>query len=224
MRALAFSGGKDSLACLHLLKETLDCAIYVDTGYAYPETRKLVEYAAALVPMHIVHSNREAQNETEGIPSELLPVDWTRYGHATTGKKSVLIQSYQLCCFENIARPLLDKAKALGVTELVYGQRNEESHKASSRDGDMVEGIRRLHPIEDWTTEQVYAFLADRMTIPEHLHIKHSSLDCYDCTAFRAQSADRIEYTRRVHPDFHAQYEKRAMILKTIINQAIEAG
>ncbi|MDE2389927.1 MAG: phosphoadenosine phosphosulfate reductase family protein, partial [Betaproteobacteria bacterium] len=50
MRVLAFSGGKDSMACLHLMRGSLDCAIYIDTGKAYPETLELVRYAGSIVP------------------------------------------------------------------------------------------------------------------------------------------------------------------------------
>ena len=90
MKALAFSGGKDSMACLHFLQD-LDCAIHVDTGFSYPETRRLVEYASSILPMHIVISNRHAQNEREGIPADVVPIDWTNLGQQITGPK--LVQS-----------------------------------------------------------------------------------------------------------------------------------
>lgn len=223
MRALAFSGGKDSMACLHLMRDSLDCAIYVDTGFAYPETLALVEYAKTIVRVHVVHSDRKGQNERDGIPADVVPVDWTRFGHATTGAKPVMVQAYAACCYANIARPLLDTAKALGVTELVYGERFEEGHKSTSVDGDMVEGIKRLHPIESWTAQQVLDYLATKMTVPAHYAIKHSSLDCYDCTAFRRDSADRIEWTKTHHPAFHAAYAARAAALDGALREALYA-
>ena len=220
MRALAFSGGKDSMACLHLLHDTLDCAIYVDTGYSYPETRDLVDYAAKMVPMHVVHADRRGQNALEGIPADVVPVDWTRIGQAVSGAKAITIQSYLDCCLQNIALPLLMKAQALGVTELVYGQRNSETHRATARDGDVVCGITRMHPIEDWSETRVLMFLAERMDVPAHYAIKHSSLDCFDCTAYRKESSDRVEWMQTKHPQLYAAYRDRAALLDVALEAA----
>ncbi|RLG47722.1 MAG: hypothetical protein DRN92_02630 [Thermoproteota archaeon] len=38
-----FSGGKDSSVVLHLMKDCIDSAVYVDTGIALPENNKFVE-------------------------------------------------------------------------------------------------------------------------------------------------------------------------------------
>ena len=220
MKALAFSGGKDSMACLHLLRDELDCAIYVDTAYSYPETRALVEYAAKLVPMHVVRSTRE----DDAIPADVVPMDWTATGQSMTGKKSCTVQSYFDCCFKNIALPLIEKAKELGVTELVYGQRNDESRKATSRDGNVVMGMVRRHPIEDWREQDVLEYLATKMDVPEHYEIKHSSLDCYDCTAYVQDSRDRIEWMREKHPIFFAHYRTRAARLDGALKEAMHGG
>jgi 3'-phosphoadenosine 5'-phosphosulfate sulfotransferase (PAPS reductase)/FAD synthetase len=222
MRVLAFSGGKDSMACLHLMRSDLACAIYVDTGKSYPETAELVRYASKLIPMITVRANRDEQNDREGIPSEVVPVDWTRIGQMLTTKKQTMIQSYLGCCFENIALPLLLKAKEIGATEIVYGQRNDEAHKSTSRNGDVVEGIVRLQPIEDWSSDQVLAYLATKMDVPAHYALKHSSLDCYDCTAFRKDSHDRVSFTAERYPEMHAEYVERLALLNQAIASAME--
>jgi 3'-phosphoadenosine 5'-phosphosulfate sulfotransferase (PAPS reductase)/FAD synthetase len=221
MRVLAFSGGKDSMACLHLMRDSLACAIYVDTGKSYPETEAMVEYAAAIVPMIIVCTDREGQNKAEGIPSDIVPIDWTPLGHLVTGEKRVLIQSYLGCCLANISIPLVLKAKEIGATELVYGQRNDENYKSTSRNGDIVEGLIRLQPIEDWTGDQVLAYLATKMEVPAHYAIKHSSLDCYDCTAFRKDSRDRIAFTEERYPQMYDEYVERLNLLDEAIRQAL---
>ena len=221
MRALAFSGGKDSLACLFLLRDELDCAIYIDTGYAYPETLDLVEFAARLMPMHIAHSDRRGQNDRVGLPADVVPIDWTVPGQSMTSTKPVLVQSYLQCCYENIARPLLDTAHALGVTHLVYGQRASESHRGTAHHGHIVEGITRLHPIEDWTAQQVLDYLALHMTVPAHFSLTHSSLDCYDCTAFTKESQDRLTWTQHAHPDYYAAYHRREMALASCLKEAL---
>lgn len=220
MRALALSGGKDSMACLHLMRDTLDCAIYIDTGYAYPETLAMIDYARRMLEVHRVRSQRPM-----AIPSDVVPADWTVDGQAYTTAKPVTITSYHECCYTSLAMPLMNAAKVLGVTELVCGQRNDESHKATSRDGDMVGGIKRLHPIEDWSELQVLTYLEAKMAVPPHFYaVKHSSLDCYDCTGYRKQSADRVTWTHARHPEFHAEYLARKTALDGAIKEAMSDG
>jgi len=221
MLALAFSGGKDSMACLHLLREQLDFAIFVDTGFTYPETHAMVDYAASLIKtVHVVLSDRSGQNLAQGIPADVVPVEWTAMGQSMTCPKSVTVQSSISCCYENLALPLLKKAKELGVTHLAYGQRREEAHRGTARHGDCVDGIIRLHPVENWTTPQVFEYLATKMTIPAHFALTHSSLDCYDCTAFAKTSQDRIDWTKAQYPDYDHAYQIRANALHHALQEA----
>lgn len=221
MRVLALSGGKDSMACLFLQKEQLEFAIYVDTGYSYPETHEVIALARTHVPVHVVRSNRFQQNYDHGIPADVVPIDWTTLGQQMTRRKPVKIQSYLGCCYENINLPLLNYAHAQGVTELVFGQRWRESHKSPSVDGDVVWGMKRIHPIEDWTDEHVLEYLATQMKVPAHFYIKHSSLDCYDCTAFKRESRDRVEWMRMQHPRMFLEYLDRKRKLDAALDEAL---
>lgn len=220
MKALAFSGGKDSMACLHLCRDRIDFAIFVDTGKTYPETWKMVEYAKNIVPVFIVESNQNEQNNNYGIPSDVVPVNYTPVGQAVTRIKPFKIQNYLECCFSNISHPLFMKAKELGAISMIYGQRMEEGHRSPARNGDMVDGILRLHPIENWSTEQVLNYLSTVMEVPEHYRIKHSSLDCYDCTAYRADSQDRVAYTKDKHPKFYRKYESRMNLIRQALKES----
>lgn len=221
MRVLAFSGGKDAMACLYLLRDSLDCAIFVDTGKTFPETQQMVEYAATLIPMEIVHSDREGQNAREGIPADVVPVNWTRLGQMTTTPKPVMVQSYIGCCIENVIAPLFQKARELKADEIVFGQRDDETHRSTARDGDVIDGMMRLHPIEDWTRKQVLDYLATKMEVPPHFHFSHSSLDCYDCTAYTEGMGDVVTFMRRRHPDFYDAYLKRKKALGDALVEAL---
>ena len=182
----------------------------------------MVEYASTLLPVFVVKTDREAQNAREGIPADVVPVNWTRGGQLITGPKPVMVQSYVSCCFENLSLPLLQKAKELKADEIVYGQRNSDGHRATSRNGDVIEGMVRLHPIEDWTREQVLRFLGIKMEVPPHyLHIQHSSLDCYDCTAYADETQDLVAFTKRRHPEFHKQYLERSYALDGALREAL---
>ena len=60
--------------------------IWVNAGKAYPETLALVDEVRAEAAEFIeVCTDRAAQNAAWGIPSDLVPIDHTRIGQATTG-------------------------------------------------------------------------------------------------------------------------------------------
>jgi phosphoadenosine phosphosulfate reductase len=193
----------------------------VDTGKAYPETQELVDFVASQLPLHVVKTDQATQNATRGIPSDVVPINWTVLGQQVSGQKPVTIQSYLQCCWENISAPLLAKAKELGVTKLVYGQRNDEAFTSPSRNGAMVDGIERVQPLEEWTREDVLSYLSTKMDLPAHFQLTHSSLDCYDCTAFEQESQDRLEWTAKHHPEFYAHYHTRRTAIDSALREAL---
>ena len=219
MLGLAFSGGKDSLACWYLSKAEKPIVFWVNTGKAYPETLEIVEEVRREASEFVeVNSDQQSQNDLWGIPSDLVPINNTTLGMVFTGQKPVKVQSYLGCCYENISGPLAQAVKEKRITKLIRGQRLQESHKATSRNGDIVLGVEYLHPIETWTSEDVLNYLLERRgSLPDHYHIAHSSLDCYDCTAFVQESKDRVEWTRNKHPAFYSAYAKRMDALKSVL-------
>lgn len=222
---LAFSGGKDSLACLLLNKERLSeiTVFWVNTGKIYPETQKVVEFAKSIAPNFIdVIVDREGQNDYHGIPADIVPINWTVFGQSIAGEKPVKVQSYLQCCFENISAPLHNAAKAHGITHLIRGQRNDEQYKGTSRNGDVVDDITYLHPIETWTTASVLDFIARHMEIPAHFNLGHTSLDCFDCTAYQKETKDVSSYRELNHPELHQKYLARKEQLDSVLREALE--
>lgn len=197
------------MACL-LLSRPLDdvTVLFANTGKYYPEHLETVEKARCMCPNWIeVRTDRDGQWAANGLPSDVVPVDWTVPGQLLSSPKTVTVQSYLQCCFQNIAGPLLAKSKELGATEIIRGQRADEAHRSTAKDGDTLDGITFRHPIEDWTADEVLAYLREQMgDLPAHYALDHSSMDCYDCTAFAAHSHDRIEHMRRNHPPLYADY------------------
>ncbi len=221
MRALAFSGGKDSLAAYYLTRATLDCAIFVDTGFSYPDTQALVQWLGTQLPVHVVRSDRAGQNAAHGIPADVVPVEWTVLGQACTHPKPMTIQPSFLCCYDNISQPLFAKARELGVTHLVDGQRHKESHRGSVVPNAVMQGIVREHPLADWTREQVLDYLLQFRDLPEQFDLQHSSLDCYDCPAYARETQDRVAWTRQHYPDFHRAYASRRQAVEDALTAAL---
>lgn len=221
---LAFSAGKDSMACLFLNRDKLDdiTVIWVNTGKVYPETMALVDYAKGVCKNFVeVMVDRVLQNELNGIPADVVPIAWTNMGQQFSGKKDVTVQPYLSCCYENIGMQLHHAAQTLGITHLIRGQRNDERHKSTARNGTIIDGITYLQPIENWTKTDVMNYLTECMDIPAHFSLNHSSLDCYDCTAYRDESKDRVAYTKSNHPNFYAEYLVRKEKLDDVINLAL---
>ncbi|WP_186260012.1 phosphoadenosine phosphosulfate reductase family protein [Burkholderia gladioli] len=209
-KALAFSGGKDSLACWLLCRHEDPYVLWVNTGKAYPETLGVIDAVRAQTEKFVeIKTDQAAQNAVHGLPSEIVPIDWTSDGMQITGPKPVRIQSYLQCCWQNISEPLHRAAKDLGIEFLIRGQRNDEHHKSPAREGTVLDGITYLQPIENWTRDQVLDFIGRHMEVPKHFALDHSSMDCYDCTAFLGQSIDRAEWTRVRWPELHAAYVAR---------------
>lgn len=224
--ALAFSGGKDSLAALFVNSRRLDeiVVLWVNTGKNYPEVLETINSVRAMCPNFVeILSDRVGQNAYWGIPADVVPTDWTREGQEATGEKPVMIQNYLKCCIENIGLVLLKYCSQRGITELISGQRNADKRKSTSRDGDVVQGVTYRQPIADWSDAQVMDFVGQHLhPIPEHMKLKHSSMDCYDCTAYRADSADRVALMRDRHPEMFAEYAARRDALNAALAIANE--
>lgn len=223
--ALAFSGGKDSWACLWLNAARLNdiVVLWVNTGKNYPEMLDSIARAKEICPNFVeIIVDRDGQNAYHGLPADVVPINWTRAGQVVTGAKPVMVQSYLDCCLENIAMSVHRYCHAHGITRLIRGQRTAEGHKSAARDGDEVDGIVYEQPIDDWTSGQVLDFVSQHMPLPDHFRFKHSSMDCYDCTAFTADSKDRVDYMKEFHPVLFAAYDKRKTALNNALTDALK--
>ncbi len=212
---LWFSGGKDSLACLYLLRDQLAevTVLWANTGKNYPEAMQVIEAAKAICPRwQEIRVDRDAQWERSGLPSDLLPMDATEQGQAFTCTKPSTIQSQYSCHWENINEPLLRHSKELGATLIITGQRKDEAHRSTSINGTQVGAFQFWHPIEEWTRAMVLDYLKANMgALPEHYAFDHTSLDCYDCTGFAAASHDRVAWMRERHPILFEDYREKLL-------------
>ena len=127
------------------------------------------------------------------------------------------------CCYDNIAAPIMRAARAAGVTQLIVGQRSDEAHRSAPVPGNVVDGIERVYPVEHWSRQAVLDYVrSERGSLPAHFEFDHTSLDCFDCTAFAAQSQDRIEWMRGAYPALYADYAARRDALVSAITPTYE--
>jgi 3'-phosphoadenosine 5'-phosphosulfate sulfotransferase (PAPS reductase)/FAD synthetase len=221
VRVLQFSGGKDSLACLELLRPEWDdiTVLWVNTGAAFPETENLMR--ALNVPHFLeVKSDQPSQIMKYGWPVDIVPVTHTDFGRKVEDHQKQLMQPSQLCCSMNIWQPMMKASKDLGATTIIRGQRNAEARKSPIRSGHIEDGIEYLFPIEDWTSQQVRDFLSE--TLPAHYAYVDTSLDCWDCTAYLNENVGKMHYMQDFHPEKYLIVNQRLKEIRHAVQSELD--
>ncbi len=195
--ALQFSGGKDSLACLHLWRDRLDetMVVWCNSGAAYPETIEQMERIRSWVPHFLeVRGNQPAVVREYGYPSDVVPVLRSPSARMLHQEDGVKVQSFIDCCARSLWAPMWQAVKALGVTRVVRGQRASERLTGPVRNGDVIDGIEYILPIQDWSEVDVWRYLDEvGAEVPAYYRTgERTSRDCWSCTAFRFESKERV--------------------------------
>jgi 3'-phosphoadenosine 5'-phosphosulfate sulfotransferase (PAPS reductase)/FAD synthetase len=215
---LQFSGGKDSLACLYLLKARWQeiTVAWTNTGAAFPETIEYMQRIRSLVP-HFMEIAGKQNIVQEGHPADLLPTVRTALGQAIAAKPAARFQSRWSCCSAAIWQPMHEAMKTMGAKVIIRGQKRADNLKAPIASGFTHEGIRVEFPLADWTDEDVYAFL-EREGVelpPNYLAGMRTGLDCWNCTAYLAENAGKLTYLRERHPQKFLQLKALLEELRT---------
>jgi 3'-phosphoadenosine 5'-phosphosulfate sulfotransferase (PAPS reductase)/FAD synthetase len=201
---LQFGGGKDSLACLHVLRDKLDhiTVMWLNTGAAFPETLELMERVRNEVPHFVeVKSDVFADINKFGWPSDLVPTQSTGWGKLATGTQGITLRPWYECCRNNFWMPLDQKCREMGVKRIYRGQRTSEQYKSPIRSGVVIEGIEYVFPLQNWSEQQVFDYLKQNdVQVPSYYEKTKSSLDCWNCTAYLDAKAEQIAYMRTEHP------------------------
>lgn len=203
---LQFSGGKDSLACLYLLKPEWPHlhVVWTNTGAAFPETIEQMERIRQTVP-HF-HELRTRQNiESEGYPVDVVPIAHTSLGQRFENTGGRLFQSRYTCCAHALWIPMQEFTKKLGATTIIRGEKRCDGKKSGLEDGMVIEGVEYRFPLMEWSNADVYAYLNEQgIALPSNYELMTTGLDCWNCTAYRDENRGKIEYMARFHPDKHA--------------------
>ena len=224
---LAFSGGKDSLVCLHLCRDYRDqlTVVWVNTGAMFPHMAEFIRKAAEGFNYVEIRSDVEAWRRKLGEPSDIVPTFNSLAGIGLDPLRSRLaIQPWTTCCLENRTLPIWRYAEASGATLSIHGQRKS--------DAVMSAFITRVHqgsPVElcpliaDWSDDDVFRYIAEHeIQLPAQYStdpLALRSLECWSCTALLDES-DRLNYTRVHHPELWARLRPRLLAVYQVMREA----
>ncbi|MEN2425987.1 phosphoadenosine phosphosulfate reductase family protein [Chromobacterium vaccinii] len=205
--ALQLSGGRDSLACLYLLRPHWDrlTVYWLNSGDAFPEVRALMDEIRAMVPDFVEVDGRQPEVVAQfGPPTDLMPADSHPIG-LYGGSSGLPLQQRFDCCWRVLMEPMHRRMLADGITLIIRGQRADDALKARIHDGDVLDGIAYHFPIEAWNAQQVNDYLASQgVALPRFYQTLALTPDCVSCTAWWSEG--RAAYLRHHHPDAHARY------------------
>jgi 3'-phosphoadenosine 5'-phosphosulfate sulfotransferase (PAPS reductase)/FAD synthetase len=219
--ALQVSGGKDSTAALFALRPWWQrlTVYWLNTGHAPPEVRQHVDRLAALVPaFREVAGRRDATWQARGWPADLVPVHFTPFGQKVRGTHLPLIQGRYECCWHSLMEPLQERMAQDGITLIVRGQKNADCMKGPLRSGDIEDGFEVYYPLQQWTDQQVYAYLRKLgVQLPQSYDVLNVSPDCIDCTAWWGEQ--RSAWLRAQHPDEFREYQVHLKYIRHAIGE-----
>lgn len=214
--AVCFSGGKDSLACVYMLREAglLDrvTLYHNDTGDLLPEVREIVDHVKGFAARFVhIQGDVLAWQAKNGIPSDLVP--YTAHPVAAeVGQQRVKVASRYDCCYANLMLPLWERLQADGVTLVIRGTKDVDFPRLPVRNGQSMSGAEFLHPLEGWSHAQVFDYLRSvGAPICRVYEAGEQSPECARCPAWLSVGQGR--YLRKHHPALFAEYRERMALV-----------
>lgn len=222
--ALSFSGGKDGLACVYMLRDRLhELTVYhMDTGDLLPEMMEVVEHVKRFAP-NFVHLRQDvtAWIEENGLPTDLLPHSAHTVGYAMGELSHKLVSRYN-CCFTNLMAPTYQRVVKDGNTLMIRGTKRVDMATLPLRSGDVtIDGVELLYPLQEWTDADVFAYLR-RVGAPISRVYDHAvkSPECARCSAWWGEG--RNAYLKKYHPSLWLEYRARLKIIRNAIDGPLE--
>lgn len=217
--ALQLSGGKDSLAVLHMMRPWWDrlCVYWLNPGDPFPETVELMRLISSVVPnFKEVQGRQKEIISADGWPSDIVPIKWTSDGQTIFGPQPFKVQGRLHCCWRSLMSPMHERMVADGVTCIIRGKRSEEADKSPSRTGDIIDGIELVYPLWDWTENDVMRYLTESgVQLPKSYGHATHSLDCMSCTAWWGEGLSK--FLESSYPEKFVEYTRRVTLIKSAI-------
>jgi phosphoadenosine phosphosulfate reductase len=208
--ALQFSGGKDSLALVYLLRPDWHrlTLYHVDTGDLLPEVREIVDRVEAMVPdFRRIDTDAKAWTANVGLPSDLVPTSSTPMGLLIGASKQRIVDRFE-CCAANLMAPMHYRAIEDGMPLVIRGTKRCDLARLPHEGGDTGLGYELWLPLLDWSHDDVFAYLrkvgAPICRVYEH---RVNAPECATCPAWWSEG--RAAYLKKHHPDLFATYRAK---------------
>lgn len=229
-KAICFSGGKDSAACLHMFKEEPGIiAIFCDTGATLPSVSSYVENTCKLygVPLFVARPTQSVieWQKDNGFPVDILPIN-SHPSMKNVAKENFgeSLVSYIECCASNIWKPVQDAIIDLGIEFVIRGSKACDEHVAMLGESIIENGIEYHNPLWDWSDQDVFSYLKENsIPIMDHYDTAFSGLDCWVCTAYaNKELACLVKYLKNNYPDKHQEHNRRLGRVRDAIMSAMK--
>ncbi|MDD5502290.1 MAG: phosphoadenosine phosphosulfate reductase family protein [Candidatus Thermoplasmatota archaeon] len=193
---ISFSGGKDSLAALGILKEAIGRfeAIYVNTGLEFPDTVQFVRDFCAKrnVPLKIAEAGDAFWQNVNSFGPPAKDFRW--------------------CCKVCKLAPMTDTIQRFYPrgTFTVDGKRRYESFLRSKIDAvernPFVPGQVSIFPIRDWRSIEVWIYI--RWKGFEYNRLYDEDFERIGCWLCPSVLESEFNHLAKVHPDLYARWTK----------------
>lgn len=213
--ALQFSGGKDSLACLYMLRPFVERGLpvyWTHTGDTIPETQAVVEQVRGWVPdFRVIEADVLGWKAAHGLPSDVTTAQSSWMGRQYGMSETALVGRFE-CCWHNLMRPMHERMLADGVELVIRGTKLADAGQVPANGA--TEHYAVLLPLLDWSHSEVFAYLnavgAPRSPVYDRFK-SISAPECLHCSAWWDDG--KAAYLKARHPDKVGQY---AVNLQTI--------
>lgn len=212
--ALMFSGGKDSLALVFLLKKCWDklTLYHINTGDLLPEINDIVTQVKALVPNFVqVDTHVKEWQTLNGLPSDLVPTSSTNPGIAI-GMSNMKIVDRWTCCSSNLMTPAHNKMIEDGISLVIRGTKACDAKKLPHYGGNTNLGYQLWLPLLNWTHEDVFAYLNEmNITLPYIYDYQINAPECATCPAWWSEG--RGFYLKQFYPNLYREYKWKLQLV-----------
>ena len=221
--ALSFSGGKDSTACVWLLRDRLDEVVlyHLDTGDLLPEVVEVVDAVRAMAPRFVtIRSDVAGWIGVHGLPSDLVPHSAHPVGQAMA-EGGRIVSRYD-CCAANLMNPLYERIRADGHTLLIRGTKRSDMKRLPMRPGEVLGGLELMLPVLEWSDGEVLDYLRREGAPVSSAYGHFTNLpECATCPAWWVER--RADYLRGRHPELFRRYQERMAVVLEDVGPAVQA-